>query len=329
LFWWETSPKLQKLINVRISGDPEIAWVEHTLATHLADRLPLQRCLSLGCGTGRLERALAQHSAFCACDAYDVADGSLEVARRMAAAGGHRHINYHSADVNALELPADCYDVVWVHDALHHLAALEDVFAQIRRSLRPGGLLVFNEYVGPDRFQFPGRQKEIADLCFRLLPLAYRQMLPEAVYHELSRTSLQRDPRWLVRRAWDKARDGDLLNVLRRRVHALRASRGRIGLVRAGIVFPTTRDVIAADPSEAIRSSEILPLLRRQFEIIELRPWGGNILQFLLAGIAGNFQSGDPQAGALLGMLMEIEGTLLRCGEFESDFAYGVARPRN
>jgi len=68
-------------------------------------------------------------------------------------------------------------------------------------------------------------------------------------------------------------------------------------------------------------------VLQRDFEIVEEKEWGGNVLQFLLAGIAGNFSNEDPCSQALLRMLISIEETLLQCGEFESDFAYIVARP--
>ena len=41
--------------NEKVSRDPGVDWVEHTLRTYFADRLPVDRCLSLGCGRGWLE----------------------------------------------------------------------------------------------------------------------------------------------------------------------------------------------------------------------------------------------------------------------------------
>jgi hypothetical protein len=79
------------------------------------------------------------------------------------------------------------------------------------------------------------------------------------------------------------------------------------------------------DPSEAVRSVEILPLLQRYFELVEFKPLGGSILQFLLADIAGNFQ--DETGQRLLKMLFVIEDALLASGDLQSDFAYVVARP--
>ncbi len=71
---------------------------------------------------------------------------------------------------------------------------------------------------------------------------------------------------------------------------------------------------------------EMIGVLQRDFEIVETREWGGNLLQFLLDGIAGNFSEKDSHSQALLSMLVNIEDTLLQCGELKSDFAYIVAR---
>lgn len=79
-------------------------------------------------------------------------------------------------------------------------------------------------------------------------------------------------------------------------------------------------------PPEAVRSSAIVPLLEQHFEIVAFKPLGGNILQFLLAGIAGNFRT--PEGERLLAMLFSIEDALLAAGELESDFAYIVGRVR-
>ena len=47
------------------------------------------------------------------------------------------------------------------------------------------------------------------------------------------------------------------------------------------------------DPSEAIRSEEIVPTLLRYFDILEFRPYGGAIQHMLLSGITGNFDENN------------------------------------
>ncbi|NCA82668.1 MAG: class I SAM-dependent methyltransferase [Opitutae bacterium] len=328
LSWGDAGPAIHRHINRRISGDPEIDWLAYTADKYFSGRLPLARCLSLGCGTGVLERALARHRVFQQCDAYDVAEGALQEARRLAKENQLAGIMYYAADINAIKLPAGAYDAVWIHHAMHHFESLEHICGQISQSLKPDGLLILNEYVGPSRFQFPARQKEVINLCLGLLPAQYRTVMSEQVELEMERTPLRKGPRWLFSRLFDKIRDGDLIDVVCRRLQAYRAlATGRSPEMRT-IVFPSRRDIIRVDPSEAVRSEEIEPVLQSGFEILEKKDWGGNVLQFLLQGIAGRFSANDPRSQDLVSMLTVVEDTLLQCGEFESDFAYIVARPK-
>lgn len=326
--WWEAGPEVHRYINRRITDNPDRDWIEDTLQRYFSGRLPLARALSLGCGAGFLERSLARLGAFAQCDAYDVADGAVNKAREVAAAEGWHHINYFVTDINRIELPHAVYDAVWVHSAMHHFDALEHVCQQIAQALKPDGLLILQEYVGPNRFQFPERQQEIANLCLRLVPERYRQLMPATVAQTTGLGELAANPRHLVTRLLDKLRDGSLLGTIKRRVEFYRRQGADRRPLRSAVNFPTERSVMALDPSEAVRSAEIVPVLRQHFDIIAKRDWGGNILQYLLAGIAGNFADGQPISERLLLMLINIEETLLDAGEFESDFAYIVARPK-
>jgi 2-polyprenyl-3-methyl-5-hydroxy-6-metoxy-1,4-benzoquinol methylase len=92
------------------------------------------------------------------------------------------------------------------------------------------------------------------------------------------------------------------------------------------VQIPDPEEVTRADPSEAVRSSEIIPLMREYFDIVTINPMGGSILQFLLSGIAGNFRGDDPASMKLLEMLFNIEDTLAEVGDVPPDFAVIVAR---
>lgn len=325
--WWEAGPEICNRINRNISGDPNCDYTTYTLNKYFVERIPLEYCLSLGCGSGGLERSLARQNAFNICDAYDVAEGSIKLAKKFAQDDGYDNINYNIADINNIILPLSIYDAVWIQGAMHHFESLEHVCEQILQSLKPNGLLILNEYIGPSRFQFPTRQKEVANLCLRLLPLKYRAETPEAVANELERSPIKQGAKWLITRLIDKINDRDLLNVIKHRLRKYYGKRTGKIIEKSEISFPSTRDVIAADPSEAVRSDEILSVIQQYFEIIEMKDLGGNILQFLLSNIAGNFTEEDQLSQALLRMVMTIEETLLYCDEFKSDFAYIVARP--
>jgi SAM-dependent methyltransferase len=209
---------------------------------------------------------------------------------------------------------------------MHHFEALEYICQQMQQALKPGGLIILNEYVGPNRFQFPAQQKQAINLCLSLLPQRYRITVPDFVSHETERNPFQKDISWFVTRLLDKIQDGDLLNTLKRKLSLYRSNPE--AFERTEIHFPTVRDMMAADPTEAVRSEEIIKILNNYFDLIEKKDWGGNILHYLMGGIVGNFHENDEEAQSFLKLLIGIEDTFLETGEFQSDFAYLVARKR-
>jgi len=331
-YWWDAGPEIHYYTNRLITGDSKIYWIPYTLEKYFKGKLPLQRCLSLGCGTGPLERDLCNRGIAKTIDAYDVAEVSIQKARELAESEGYLNINYYVSDINTIILPESAYDAVWVAGSLHHFEALEHVYQQIKKCLKPGGLLIINEYVGPSRFQFPSRQKEIINMCFQLLPSEYRipVALPEGFEPVPSKElpiAVWRTLKWYIRRLVEKIREGDLLPTIRRKLGIQPRKLTTLFIERNEVYFPSIDDVIKADPSEAVRSSEIVEIMKKDFEILEEKGSGGNILQFLLSGIAGHFAKEDENARSLLRMIMNIEETLLASGELKSDFAYIVARP--
>jgi SAM-dependent methyltransferase len=262
-------------IRPQVSGDRDVYYLEHFVATHLAT-LPCERALSLGCGGGNLERALLAMGAAREIDAYDASPESIRLARELArAAGLDERIHYHLADLNRVELPPAAYDYAVAKMALHHFERLEHVYEQVARALKPGGLFMFNEFVGPSRFQWTDLQLQLANQLLELIPAAQRRRAP-----------LPRFER------------------------------------------PSVRDVVEDDPTEAVRSAEILPLAERWFEIVEIRPYGGTLLNLLLTQMMPTFDLEDETEVAFLRLLFLFERTLVARRVVPSDFAYVVVRPR-
>ncbi len=102
---------------------------------------------------------------------------------------------------------------------------------------------------------------------------------------------------------------------------------GVSGEVKRTFAGPDYATLVAGDASEAIRSSAIEPLLATYFEIVDRRPYGGTILQWLLADIAANFDPEHrPEDAAELDRLFGEERRLLRSGALASNFAVLVVR---
>jgi len=83
-----------------------------------------------------------------------------------------------------------------------------------------------------------------------------------------------------------------------------------------------------SDPSESVRSDEIVATLKIYFDIIEFRPYGGAILHMLLSGIAGNFDETDDRDATMMMLIDAFESILESNGIIGRDFAVIVARPK-
>jgi SAM-dependent methyltransferase len=102
----------------------------------------------------------------------------------------------------------------------------------------------------------------------------------------------------------------------------------RNGHIRAEVHRPDEKDVYKVDPSESIRSDEIIELVEERFEIVYKADFGGTLLQFVLADIAGNFDPAEPRDVALIDLICLYEQTLIEQGVLPSDFTYVVAKAR-
>lgn len=99
-----------------------------------------RRVIDLGCGFGWFCRwAAAQDAA--QVEGFDVSERMLERARRETQ---HSRIRYTTADLETLSLPPGCCDLAYSSLALHYIADLPRLFAEVHRALVPGGAFVFS-----------------------------------------------------------------------------------------------------------------------------------------------------------------------------------------
>ena len=188
----------------------------------------------------------------------------------MAPAGSLPSIEYRVLDLERDELGGP-YDAVFAHDVLHHITNLEGLYPRIHDALSPGGKFFFQEYVGPNRFQYSDARMEAINRYFRLLP-----------------DRLRLDP-MTGETLWRRER----LNP---------------------------EKVAREDPTEAVRSEEVLPLARRVFQTEAEYSGGGGLLNPLLFGVISNFRQGNPGDDRLLQTLCGAEDRLSRSGQLEPDF---------
>ena len=272
---WLDSPFVEdEYIRPQVSGDRSVYYLEYFFDQYFPERTA-NRGLSLGCGGGNLERGLVGMNAAQTIDAHDASPASIELARQLAQEDGIAgRIRYHQSDINTLDLEPNTYDWVICKMSLHHFEALEHVYQQVRRTLSPNGLFMFNEFVGPTRHQWTDLQLDLMNQMLDALPASLRREVP-----------------------------------LRR------------------LTRPTIREMIAIDPSESVRSAEIMPLLKDDFEVLEYKPYGGTLLQVFLQQVLHLLDLKNPEHEALIRGWFDFETTHIAAGTIPSDFAFVVARP--
>jgi len=290
---WLRSPLVVRLyINPQITGRADQGWLAWLREKYFPQ--PAARGLSLGCGRGALERRVLEINLCRALEACDLSPDAIAAAQADAArlsragtrgAGLADRLRFFVADLNAIEFAPASYDLILCPMSLHHVRELERLFAQARAALKPGGLLVLNEYVGPAQFQWGEKQLGYANALLRRLAPRYRRNLDPSWWRRLLepyREDVRRRPRWRV---------------------------------------------AAEDPSESVRSAEIVSLLEREFVIVERRDYGGTLLQLVLDRIVGNFQDTEEDRRVLT-LLCQAERALIQAGELTSDFTLILARPK-
>lgn len=98
--------------------------------------------LEIGCGTG--STALAHAPYVKHIRATDLSTRMIEIAKDKATAAGIGNVTFEALPVDALDVPDASIDVVMAHSVLHLLEDKEQVVADIRQMLKPGGIFVSN-----------------------------------------------------------------------------------------------------------------------------------------------------------------------------------------
>jgi 2-polyprenyl-6-hydroxyphenyl methylase / 3-demethylubiquinone-9 3-methyltransferase len=131
--WWSDDIRwvrtLKNLVPGRLSWfDRHIDWAGKTV-------------LDLGCAGGFMAEALAQRGA--QVTGIDPAAEAIDAARAHARAQGLR-IAYDVGVGEALPYEDGSFDAVVCVDVLEHVADLDKVLSEVARTLRPGGLFLFD-----------------------------------------------------------------------------------------------------------------------------------------------------------------------------------------
>lgn len=174
---WTQNPLVERELYLRMS-DQAGFWLEWLFTQKIP---PVGRLLAVGCGDGGHEVAIARRGFAGHVTAFDASPVAIEMARAVAEAEdlpvdfSVRLFEDFIAD------PGDeaTFDAVLFSGSLHHVLDLEGMLSAVRRVLRPGGLVIVNEYVGPLYQLYPQRQVDVVNRVLSRIPAEFKMSADE------------------------------------------------------------------------------------------------------------------------------------------------------
>ena len=284
-------------------------WCEYwTVEKYLKDNIPFEKCLSICCGFGEVERILSRLNVARKIIGTDIAPGAVNQAKERAKAEQFTNIEYYVADLNDERLPENEYDIIWANGALHHIKQLDIVIPKLKNALKAGGFLISNEYIGPNYQQIGVRQQTIINAVKHLLPV---ELCQKNIIQEQSPRGNSRSKKWVgyLRKVIDKwytPNDSVYEKIWAR---------------------PTIDYFLLKDPSECVNSERIIPALRQHFDRVEVKYFGGSAVMYALdSKFYDNYDINNPKHRKLLQLLFYIEDTLIEIGDLSHDNAHIICK---
>lgn len=130
-----------------------------THASHLLKHLnPGHRVLDFGCGPGTISVGIARAVEPGEMHGIDMEASQVSLARSAAEAGGHANATFHVGDVTDLPFEDDYFDAAHCHAVLMHVPDTQAALAEVKRVLKPGGVISSREVIAGSCFLEPGSE---------------------------------------------------------------------------------------------------------------------------------------------------------------------------
>ncbi len=174
--YWLANPIINHRYQIKAAGGRNYdSWVNFTVQHFLGERAPVDKVLSIGSGDGALERHLASINTARKIEGIDLAPKRIKIAEQAAIDNGMEDIiSYVVSNVETSPLPGSDYDAIYFNSSLHHMSNLDAILQSCSNALKKDGYLFINEYIGPNRFDFSEREKEVMTSVFHTIPEKYR-----------------------------------------------------------------------------------------------------------------------------------------------------------
>jgi ubiquinone/menaquinone biosynthesis C-methylase UbiE len=314
---------------------------EWTVRKYIGECNLSKNVLSLGCGFGFLERKLAELKVFNHCTAIDISSGAIEKAKEIAKDKGINNIDYIVGDLEKISLDEEKYDIVWMNGSLHHISDLKRSLIKIERSLKPGGIFINNDFIGPDYQQLSIRHRELINSIIHLIPPDLRSLnennfVPSFYRHSIFRRFIYELYRILFFKPGyidiDGLQQKPKLNKTTQKLYDyyLKIKKNQTfhqNKFKYGKVWDNDPYYyIIKDPSECVRSSEIIPNIKEIFKKSNIHYYNGSLLAYCIdPKFIKKYNEENSMHKELLSLIISIEEILIEMNEIEPNFAHIIS----
>jgi hypothetical protein len=233
------------------------------------------------------------------------------------------------AALNAADFGEDKHDLVYARGALHNLSRVEHVIEQSHRCLKPGGMLLSDEDIGPAYNDLSDRHREVVNAAIHLIPSRLRHASENTFvspkwqspswkrgFFELLRLITLRPPTYnfegfQISVTWPSYKQSACAIAKKISIALAKWEAKKPADFRVGQVWDTAPDQIRrVEPSEGVCGDEIIPVIQSFFRASTVNCFNGSMLQY--ARDWKFFDNYDPDRGLPnLKLLMEIERQML------------------
>ena len=130
-----------------------------TAANHAGYLLPYirpgMRVLDFGCGPGTISVGLAAAAAPGEMHGIDMEESQIELARAVAQAENQDNAFFQVGDVTSLPFEDEYFDVAHCHNVLMHIPDTMAALNEVKRVLKPGGIIGCSEMICESSFTYP------------------------------------------------------------------------------------------------------------------------------------------------------------------------------
>lgn len=111
------------------------------------------KCADVGCGTGLFSISLASRFPNSTVRGFDVDNNSIERAKKNLEAAGAKNASFEVRSLYELDKFDELFDLIFAFDMIHDLNDPVLGLQAIRKSLKPGGMLVMMEPKVAEKFE--------------------------------------------------------------------------------------------------------------------------------------------------------------------------------